>query len=381
MHRRRVETLRSPSLSVAPTLTHALAVSGRDGLTEKLTETMNAMNSNWQEFLGAGGARIDQSLVTDFGDSKAELAAAREATVVSPLTHLGLIEFVGDDAKSFLHNQLTSDVNHLGSASAQHSAWCTAKGRMLASFLLYRDAADYRALLSADLLAAIQKRLKMFVLRAKVVISDVSSGHEVIGLSGANALLALTNAGLPAPARPMEVAAFADGVVIRLDATRYALIVASAGAAVLWTKLAASARPVGTPVWQWLDIQAGVALISESTREAFIPQMTNFDKIGGVSFHKGCYPGQEIVARTQYLGKVKRHLYRIHAKGLIAAGAAMFTPESPEHPCGMVATAAPAPDGGYDALAVIQESFATASDLELGVPGGQRISTIEPVAI
>ena len=341
---------------------------------------MNAMNSNWQDFLGAGGARINQAMVSDFGDISAELAAARAATVISPLTHLGLIECAGEDAKSFLHNQLTSDVNHLEPASAQHSAWCTAKGRMLASFLLYRDATGYRALLSADLLTAIEKRLKMFVLRSKVVISDQSGGHEVIGLSGPNAMTALTSAGLPVPTRLMEVATFADGVVTRLDETRYVLIVASAAAPTQWTQLASSARPVGTPVWQWLDIQAGIAPITDATREAFIPQMTNFDKIGGVSFHKGCYPGQEVVARTQYLGKVKRHLYRIHADDIIAAGASMFTPGSPEHPCGMVATAAPAPGGGYDALAVIQESFAAANDLELAVPGGQRIAT-PPVAI
>jgi len=337
------------------------------------------MNSNWQEFLGAVGAHIDQATVEDFGDRQAELAAARDATnttVISPLTHLGVIEFSGEDAKSFLHNQLTSDVNHLESASAQHSAWCTAKGRMLASFLLYRSGSNYRALLAADLLAATQKRLQMFVLRSKVVISELSGGCEMIGVSGPNAAATLTAAGLPAPARVMEVAAFADGEVIRIDETRYLVIVASAAAKTLWSQLAASARPVGTPVWQWLDIQAGIPLISEATKEAFVPQMTNFDKIGGVSFHKGCYPGQEIVARTQYLGKVKRHLYRIHADGVIAAGDPIFCAQSPdpEHPCGMVANAAPSPEGGYDALAVIQETFATANDLELGALGGQRMT-------
>lgn len=332
------------------------------------------MNSNWQDFLGARGAHFDQTMVSDFGDSAAELAAARDGTIVSPLAHLGLIECLGEDAKSFLHNQLTSDINHLELACAQHSAWCTAKGRMLASFLLYRTDSGYRALLSADLLATIQKRLQMFVLRSKVKIADLSGTHESIGLAGPHAAAALTQAGLPAPGRRLEALAFADGMVIRLDDTRYIVSVASTAAAPLWTALAASARPAGTPVWQWLDVQAGIPLITEATKEAFIPQMTNFDKIGGVSFHKGCYPGQEIVARTQYLGKVKRHLYRIHAADAIAAGASIYAPENPEHPCGMVATAAPAPGGGYDALAVVQENFVAANDLELGVPGGPRIA-------
>ncbi|WP_301101687.1 folate-binding protein [Propionivibrio sp.] len=331
------------------------------------------MNSNWQDFLGASGAHLNHAMVSDFGDIDAELATARDATIIAPLPHLGLLECTGDDAKSFLHNQVTSDINHLESASAQYSSWCTAKGRVLASFLLYRTDSGYLALLSADLLAVIQKRLQMFVMRSKVKITDLSSGHEAIGLSGPQAEAALHSAGLPVPAKALETAAFTGGRVIRLDDSRYILIVISAAAAELWTKLAANARPAGTPVWHWLDIRAGIPLITEATKEAFIPQMTNFDKIGGVSFHKGCYPGQEVVARTQYLGKVKRHLYRIHTTNVIAGGDAIFAPVNPEHPCGMVANAAPAPGGGYDALAVIQETFVATNDLQLGVPGGQRM--------
>jgi folate-binding protein YgfZ len=128
----------------------------------------------------------------------------------------------------------------------------------------------------------------------------------------------------------------------------------------------------------WLDIQAGIPLITDATKEEFVPQMANFDQIGGVSFHKGCYPGQEVIARTQYLGKVKRHLYRISATVPIAAGNPVYSPENPEHACGMVANAAPAPEGGYVALAVIQEGFVDAGDLELGAPGGSRLVT-QPV--
>ncbi|MFZ2854432.1 MAG: folate-binding protein YgfZ [Rhodocyclaceae bacterium] len=337
------------------------------------------MNSNWQEFLGASGARFANGLVADFGDSVSELAAARDATVVAPLTHLQLIECAGDEAKSFLHNQVTSDINHLDADAAQHSAWCSAKGRMLASFLLFRDGQDFRIQLSADLAAAIQKRLQMFVLRAKVKIADLSTRYELIGLSGAQAEAALQKAGLPVPQQALGTAAFAGGKVIRLDATRFELAVDCAAAAEVWRKLAATVRPVGTPAWQWLDIQAGVPLISEATKEEFVPQMANFDQLGGVSFHKGCYPGQEIVARTQYLGKVKRHLYRVSASVPMAAGNPVYSPENPEHPCGMIANAAPAFDGAYEALAVIQENFVAAGDLELGTPGGPRIADVRPV--
>ncbi len=338
------------------------------------------MNFIWQEFLGGSDARIENGRITDFGDNVAELASARDATIVSPLVHLGLIECSGEEAKSFLHNQLTSDINHLASGSAQHSAWCTAKGRMLASFLLYRNGFDYRALLASDLLATIQKRLQMFVLRSRVKIADLSSGQEIIGLSGPQAEAALHNAGLPVPASVLETASFASGSVIRLDGSRLIIVVVSAAAADLWKTLGEMARPAGTPVWQWLDIQAGIPLITDATKEAFVPQMANFDKLGAVSFHKGCYPGQEVVARTQYLGKVKRHLYRIHAASAITPGTAIYTAEHLESPCGMIANAAPAPGGGYDALAVVQESFVETDNLRLEV-AGVPLSAIESVVL
>ena len=340
------------------------------------------MNTNWQDFLGTSGARINQGIVTDFGDLPTELVAARESTIISPLTHLGLIECAGEDAKSFLHNQVTSDINHLPPASAQHSAWCTAKGRMLASFIFYRDATEvtsYRALLSSDLISAIQKRFQMFVLRSKVIVSDLSAAHELIGLSGPQSEAALEAAALPVPIKAMDTASSAKGTVIRLDSCRFIIVTSSDEVCSLWTQLTKQARPAGTPVWFWLDCQAGIPLITEATKEAFVPQMANFDKIGGVSFHKGCYPGQEIVARTQYLGKVKRHLYRIQSPSKMSPGALIFARDNPEHSCGMVSNCAPAPDGGYAALAVIQENFITET-LYLDELNGPELSKIELVA-
>lgn len=336
------------------------------------------MKQNWQEFLGAVGARIDGDLVTDFGDATGELANAREATLVSPLTHLGLVEVAGPDAAAFLHNQLTSDVKHLASEMAQHSAWCSAKGRMLASFLLFHNGPDYRLQLSADLLPPIHKRLQMFVLRSKVKITALSDTQQLIGLAGPQAETTLHSAHLPVPTRPLSTAAFANGFVIRLDGGRFEIVVSLSAAPGLWQDLQSHARPVGTPVWQWLDIQAGVPLITEGTKEQFVPQMANFEQLGAVSFHKGCYPGQEIVARTQYLGKVKRHLYRAHSVSPMAAGQAIYSPLHADQPCGMVVNAAPAPAGGHDALAVIQESFVGAGALQLAAAGGSQID-IEPL--
>ena len=336
------------------------------------------MNSSWQEFLGTSGAHIDNGMVTDFGDLATELVSACNETIIAPLAHLGLLECTGEDSRTFLQNQFTSDINHLVSGSAQHSSWCTAKGRMQASFLLFRNSQDYRALLSLDLLAATQQGLQKYVLRSKVKISDISANYEIIGLSGPQAEAALNGSGLPIPEKNLETVDASGTTIIRLNASRFVIVAAGDAVAGLWKSLAVKARPVGVPVWHWLDIQDGLPLITEATKEAFVPQMVNFDKIGGVSFRKGCYPGQEIVARTQYLGKIKRHLYRIHAVSPILPGMSIYSPDSQEHPCGMVVNAAPSPMGGYDALAVIQENYIEAGNFGLGTPNGQSF-VINPV--
>lgn len=329
------------------------------------------MNAHWTEGLGALGAQLSGKDVLAFDSPAAELCAGQDGTVIVPLTHLGLLECSGDEAKTFLHNQLTSDINHLAPQGVQHSSWCTAKGRMVASFLFYRSEGAYRALLSNDLVADTHKRLQMYILRSKVKVADLSEQYALFGLSGTRSVVALEAAGLAVPAEAMQ-SAISDAVtILRIDLQRFIIVAPSESALSVWTKLTTIATPAGRPVWQWLDIQAGIPLICSATREAFVPQMADFDRIGGVSFHKGCYPGQEIVARTQYLGKVKRHLYRLHADTAMVPGLPIHSPDSPEHPVGMVANAAPAPTGGYVALAVIQENYLD-SALTLGTPEGIR---------
>lgn len=350
------------------------------------------MNPAWQDFLGAHGARITDAAIADFGDPAAELAAAASATVIAPLSHLGLIECSGDDARSFLHNQLTSDVNHLGNGQAQYAAWCSAKGRMLASFVLLHRNGGFLGVLSGDLQEAIQKRLQIYVLRSKVKLSNPTPDHAIIGLAGAQADAALQAAALPivppsdgvsGAKTPSALSAveFPDGVLVRLDGRRYLIIVPVAAAPALWQRLAAHAKPVGVPAWTWLDVDAGIPWITAATKEAFVPQMANFDAIGGVNFQKGCYPGQEVVARARYLGQVKRHLYRVHAEAPIAAGQPLFHAGAPEQACGQIAVAAPAPGGGHDALAVIHDDPANGGDLCVRPVDGSSIglSAVAPV--
>lgn len=331
------------------------------------------MNPNWRSFLESADGVFDgeTSEILNFGDADAELLAASKQTVLVPLTHLGLIEASGDEAKSFLHSQFTNDINHLAEGMAQHAGWCTAKGRMQASFLIWRTGESYQLALAADLQEISQKRLQMFVLRAKVKLAAQTDSTLLLGLSGPQAEEALSDAGLPCPAAPMTTAA-ADGVtVIRLDASRFIIAAPEATKATLWQKLTVKARPAGVPVWRWLDIQAGFPLVTLATKEEFVPQMADFEKIGGVSFHKGCYPGQEIVARTQYLGKVKRHLFRLHSQLTLKAGDGLHSPDNPDQACGMVMTAAPSPAGGYEALAVVQSNFST--NVHLGSREGPQV--------
>ena len=334
------------------------------------------MNPHWRSFLESteGVFDSDSTELLNFGDATGELLAAKQQTVVVPLTHLGLIEATGDEAKAFLHSQFTSDINHLADGQAQHAGWCSAKGRMQASFVVWRHGERYLLALAADLQDATQKRLQMFVLRAKVKLAAQTDSTVMLGLSGPQATEALADAGLPCPTDAMSAAETNGCAVIRLDASRFMIVAPESAMAALWQKLSVKARPAGLPAWRWLDIQSAFPLVTLATKEEFVPQMADFEKIGGVSFHKGCYPGQEIVARTQYLGKVKRHLFRLSSAQALKAGDVLHSPDNPDQSCGMVMTAAPSPAGGYEALAVVQSNFA--GNVRLGSLEGPSVQAV-----
>lgn len=290
------------------------------------------MNPNWRSFLESAEGVFDAetSALLNFGDASAELLAASTQTVLVPLTHLALIEASGEEACTFLHNQVTSDINHLADTQAQHAGWCTAKGRMQASFLIWRTDTNYQLALAADLEEATLKRLQMFVLRSKVKLASLTASGLLLGLSGPQAEEALNDAGLPCPEATMTTLGVDGVTVIRMEKTRFIIKVSETRMPDVWQKLSVKARPAGVPAWRWLDVQAGYPLVTLATKEEFVPQMADFEKIGGVSFHKGCYPGQEVVARTQYLGKVKRHLFRLNSETPLVAGDVLYSPDNPD---------------------------------------------------
>ena len=389
-----------------------LHTEGKPMNTESLTKTPMNMTDNvptdtqpnpeWLAFLRTRGARENGAQIADFGQPElADLTAARHGTLLVPLTHLALLDCTDEDAQSFLQNLTTNDAAHLPADGAQYSAWCSPQGRMLASFILYRQGTGFRALLAADLCTATLTGLRKYILRAKVRLNALSGSHVLLGLAGTQTEAALHAADLALPDRPMTTIAGTTATVIRLgdiDGTNSAhgshnaadakwprcIIAAETTAApALFDALAGSARPAGISAWQRLDVQTGEAWITAATRDAFVPQMLAFDKIDGVSFNKGCYPGQEIIARAHYLGKVKRSLYRLHSETPLSAGEAIYPTDSLEA-CGTVVQAAPDGQGrsGYIALAVIKDSVAQAAQsaaASLTTAAGKLIDVVETV--
>jgi folate-binding protein YgfZ len=281
----------------------------------------------------------------------------------------------GDEAQSFLQNLLSNDIREVSTARAQLSSFNTAKGRMLATMLIWRDGDDYLLQLPRSLAEAIRKKLSMYVLRSKVKITDASDEIISLGLSGEIAQEVLREQFGELPQQRLGLTGIAPGSVIKVDDTRLQINTTAQHAPALWEILSRHAQPVGSGCWDWLNIRSGIPMILPQTQEQFVAQMVNFDLIGGVNFKKGCYPGQEIVARMQYLGKLKRRMYLAHIDTTDTpkadnspcscelekltppqAGDELFSADMEGQASGMIVSAAPAPGGGYDVLASVQTS-------------------------
>lgn len=314
--------------------------------------------------------------------TSADFEAVLNGGAYAILPQFGVIDANGDDAATFLHSQLTNDVQHLDAALARLAGYCSPKGRLLASFLTWKSGETVRLLISKDVQAAVQKRLSMFVLRAKAKLTDDSEKLLVVGLAGdvRGALAGVFDA-LP------------DGVHVKVDDPSGSLIRVPDAAGrmrFLWVgpkeavearlaKLDGALARVSPAVWDWLDIRAGEPRITQAVSEQFVPQMVNYDVLGGVNFRKGCYPGQEVVARSQYRGTIKRRtaLASVAAgRELAHAGAELFHSDDPGQPCGMVVNAAAAPDGGVDLLAEIKLAALETGSVHLGSADGPALRVL-----
>ncbi len=280
------------------------------------------------------------------------------------LPHLGILRCSGEDAATFLHNQLTQDVALLQPDQARLAGFCNAKGRLQASFVLFkRTPTEILLVCRRDLLATTLKRLSMFVLRAKAKLSDASEEFALWGVAGACA------SDLAPQALPWARVSLGDADLITLYP-------AQGQARALWVGPPGKAPqgPALAPaLWLVGEVLSGVADVQQATYEAFVPQMLNHESVGGVNFKKGCYPGQEVVARSQFRGTLKRRTYLLIGQEAMQAGQEVFHSGDVSQPCGLVAQAASVDHGGQTyhlALAALQNSAVPEGTLQLAQPGG-----------
>ena len=282
------------------------------------------------------------------------------------LPHLGVIRVEGPDAANFLHGQLTQDFALLGLSEARLAAFCSAKGRMQASFIGFKRGHEEILLIcSRDLLAPVLKRMSMFVLRAKARLTDASDSYRVCGLAGTALATLAPDTVTPWARQDLGAASLVH------------LYPAEGVARALWIAPTDTAWPEGesmsTELWQLGEVRAGVATVGTAVAEAFVPQMLNFESVGGVNFKKGCYPGQEVVARSQFRGVLKRRAVLAHCSAEMAAGQEIFRHDDADQPCATVVQAAPCPEGGWDAIVSGQLTALQSGDVHLAAADGPAV--------
>lgn len=333
------------------------------------------MNSEWRTFLEQNGAVYTADKLAFFNEPVADLCSLHKISTRSPLDYLGIIQVSGNDATDFLQGQFSNDIKQVTDSHAQLSGYCSPKGRLLASFVIYMVKDNYFLLLDKTILDATQKRLTMFVMRSDVTLSNVSDEFCVLGLTGTDVA--------DMPDENYSVIAAEHTSIIRLPSPipRCLRIVPTSQATSIWQTLD-NLTPVAANYWQLLSIQAGQPEISVNTADAFVPQMVNLHVVDGVSFKKGCYPGQEIVARTQYLGKLKRRMYRVQVETTetITPGSEIYQSATDDtQSVGKVVSAQIISSNHAEALVVLQiakaDSYSDA--LHIGEKSGPRLKLTE----
>lgn len=324
-------------------------------------------------------------MMTDISTSSVPLPAPATWSGMTALPSLAPVTLTGPDAVSFLQGQITQDVTRLPDQAWRLGGHCSAKGRMQASFYLCRtEAEQLLLLLDASLLPAWLKRLQMFVLRAKVTLADKRPEWQVFGVVGTEVAAQCWGPQVAAmPVNGVLKVNEQQGVLLRLPDshghTRF-----------IWSGPASAAPEMSalpTDVWPWLDVMSGVPRITQTTVDQFVPQMINFELLQGVDFQKGCYPGQEVVARSQYRGTIKRRLFLVHANTPMQPMQEIFASTDPSQPAGVIVNAAVVPgeqvsaSTGWSALAELKLAHVppvSQASLHLGQPDGPilRVGTL-----
>ncbi len=337
------------------------------------------MHPDWQTFLSAAGAIFNHGRVVDFNDS--DKVADQLCDIICDLSHYALLAVQGDDAVTFLQGQLTNDVTKIDNQHSQLNAYCNNKGRMLANFRVFRNDGTYFISVPQELAEAMLIKLQQYVLRSQVMMGNVSDALLRIGINGKKSEKALSEYLGALPINTDEVAQFETAIVIRCAGEhRFELYATPETMPTHWQTLTETATPAGASEWELLNIRAGIPVITAITSEAFVPQMANMELINGVSFNKGCYTGQEIVARMHYLGKLKKRMYRISIDSTMLPSAGTKISESSARATqdvGTIVSAQLAKNGMVEALAVIQNKNAKEGKLKLGSPDGADVTVLE----
>jgi folate-binding protein YgfZ len=347
------------------------------GATESKRHSLTFMNSQWKAHLLSRAAEIDAA-----GNIRFPAAPSTADCAMADLSTLGLIAVSGADATQFLQGQLTNDLRTLTPTRTQLSAHCSPKGRMLASFRVLRLADLIYLRLPRSTAGALVKRLSMFVLRAKITVEDASDRLVGVGIAGPCApdILAPQLPDLPEDAN--AIAHHGELAVIRIPGTpaRFEVLGPADAVAALWDRVAEEATVVNADYWALLDIRAGLPTVYPQTADLFVPQMTNMQLIDGVSFTKGCYTGQEVVARMQYLGRLKRRMYiaEVHVDEPPQPGAELHSQtSSSEQGTGWVVDARRGGPDRCELLAVVEIAAAERQDVRLGA-GGPPLAIKDP---
>jgi len=322
-------------------------------------------NNDWQEYQFIQGAVFNNETISSFGNIQNELICTQNQNIICDLSHLGLLEISGDDAVTFLQGQVTNDVKLLNASNAHYTGYCSPKGRLLALFFAFSHHQKLHLQFNQKLLEPISKRLKMYVMRSKVSINNVSDTVVKIGLNGNDVPALLVTFFSHIPTQAYESFSEENATLIRLagNSPRFEIICETERAKQIWQSLKAKCKPVGRACWEWLEIQAGIPDIYVQTQEEFVPQMVNLDLLNAINFKKGCYTGQEIVARTHYLGKVKRRTHLAHIATSTPPQAGDDVMNLNKEAVGKIVRSAIAPTNGYSVLAEIRLESVETGDL------------------
>lgn len=326
------------------------------------------MNQEWHNFLADNGAEFADETVAHFGAPERERRIICAGTVMADLSHYDLLKISGADATDFLQGQLANDINAIEIGQSQYSAWCSHQGRVISIIFVMRMADDYLMLVPGNLTSIIGEKLAMYILRSQVRLEQIID-QIIFGVSGPKSESKIHDIDLSLPAAEYTHS-FKDGVLIsRIPGLtpRYIFITNLKKSKDIWSRLDVQSAPVGKNAWNLTDIRSGIPLIDEDTSENFIPQMLNLDEIPAVNFKKGCYPGQEVVARMQYLGKSKRKMYHIEIDRTspLQNGAKLISTSSKSTKgAGNIINNALNGDGKIEALAVLEQEILTYDDLQ-----------------